>query len=67
MEITFELEDSDLVFEFEFESDFLCENFSDQTQVQWKLQNGTNSYPLADVFKRVTDEEDSTYDLLPHV
>ena len=65
MEITLELEDSDLV--IDFEPDFLCGNVSDQTQVRWKLQNGGNSYSVADVFDGVSDEEDTTYDLLPNV
>ena len=67
MEITFELENSDLVFDFEFESDVLSQNVSDQTQVRWKLQNGGNSYSVADVFDGVSDEEDTTYDLLPNL
>ena len=65
MEITLELENSDLV--IDFEPDFLCGNVSDKTQVRWKLQNGGNSYSLADVFNWVSDEEDTTDDLLPNL
>ena len=65
MEITFELENSDLV--IDFEPEFLCGNVSDQTQVQWQLHNRGNSHTLANVFNRIRDAEDSSYDLLPNV
>ena len=65
MEITLELENSDLV--IDFEPEFLCGNVSDQTKVQWQFHDRRNSYPLADVFNRITNAEDSGSDLLPNL
>ena len=47
MEITFENENSDLI--IEFDSDILCENYSDRTAVQWQFYNKTHSSILANV------------------
>jgi len=63
MEIRFELEDSDLV--IEFDSDFLCENFSDRTEVLWKFQHGTHTPVVANVFNSTSASESRPYDLLP--
>ena len=63
MEIVFESENSD--FDIVFESDLLCENFSDRTEVLWKFHNGTHSRIVADVFGGTPASEGRPYDLLP--
>ena len=63
MEIVFESENSDLV--IEFEPNFVCENFSDRTEVLWKFQNGTYSTILADVFCSTPKSEGESGCLLP--
>ena len=64
MEITFELEDSDIVADFEPDFD-LSVNCCDIEKVQWKFQDGTHSGVVADVFsKPQTSRSRRTY-LLP--
>ena len=55
MEIIVELEDSDLV--IEFEPDFMQQNFADHSEVQWQLSNGPNTRRLADVFTLISEEQ----------
>jgi hypothetical protein len=62
MEFTFELENSDLV--FEFEPSFFSENFSDRTAVQWKFHNGNHTQLMANVFCSPPASESRPYDLL---
>ena len=65
MEIILELENSDLV--IEFNSDILYENYSDRTEVQWRFHHGTSSGVLANVFDCVQENSDTRTDLLPSV
>lgn len=55
MEIIVELEDSNLV--IEFEPDFMQQNFADHSQVQWELPNSPNTRRLADVFDLIPEEQ----------
>ena len=48
MEFTFELEDSDLI--IEFESSFFDQNFSDQTELRWNLHHGNYTPTLGTLF-----------------
>jgi len=48
MEIYLELENSDLI--IEFESSFFDQNFSDQTEVCWNLHHGNYTPIMGDVF-----------------
>jgi len=63
MEIILELENSDLV--IEFEPNFVRENFSDRTGVLWKFHNGTHSGVLADMFDCLQEDTDTRTNLLP--
>ena len=63
MEIVFESENSD--FDIVFESDLLCENFSDRTEVLWKFHDGTHSRIVANVFDCTPASESGSCDLLP--
>jgi hypothetical protein len=54
MEITLELEDSDLVIEFEPEFDIAI-NCVDIARVQWKFQDGNYTGAMADVFDKSQD------------
>tara|TARA_Y100001951_G_C11286143_1_gene268824 strand:+ start:689 stop:931 length:243 start_codon:yes stop_codon:yes gene_type:complete len=55
MEIILELENSNLV--IEFEPDFMRQNFADHNQVQWQLPNEPNTRRLDDVFSLVSEEQ----------
>ena len=48
MEIRLELENSDLI--VEFDCDFLCENFSDREDLRWNLHHGNHTPVVANVF-----------------
>ena len=63
MEIRLELENSDLI--VEFDCDFLCENFSDREDLRWNLHNGNYTPIVADVFNSTSASESRPYDLLP--
>lgn len=63
MEIVFESDNSDL--DIVFESDLLCENFSDRTEVCWQFHDGTHTRIVADVFDCTSAGEGISYDLLP--
>ena len=63
MEITFELEDSDLV--VEIDPDFVCSNYSSTTEVQWELQGGTHTTTVANVFDNLQECEHSRIYILP--
>tara|TARA_Y100000296_G_scaffold15617_1_gene18346 strand:+ start:309 stop:518 length:210 start_codon:yes stop_codon:yes gene_type:complete len=65
MEIIFESDIAD--FAIEFESDFLSENFSDRTDVQWKFQDGTHTRVVANVLNVPPNRRDSSTHLLPFV
>ena len=65
MGIIFESENSDLV--IEFESDLLCENFSDRTSVLWKFHDRTHTRVVADVFDCTPASESRPNSLLPTV
>lgn len=65
MEIRFELEDSDIV--VEFDCDFLCENFSDREDLRWNLHNGNYTPIVANVFCGSSTSEGRTNSLLPTV
>jgi hypothetical protein len=53
MEIKFELENSDIV--ADFEPDFRLPNLCDTEKVQWKFSHGKNSHTVADVFDKPPD------------
>jgi len=63
MEIVFESENTD--FDIVFESDLLCENFSDRTEVLWKFQDGNYTRVVANVFDCTPASESVSCDLLP--
>jgi IMP cyclohydrolase len=64
MEISFELEDSDI--ECVFEPDFaLPYNCCDIEKVQWKFSNGTHTGTVADVFSSPADGRSTTTYILP--
>jgi hypothetical protein len=65
MEIILELENSDLV--IEFDSNILYENYSDRTEVQWRFHDGTSSGVMADVFDCLQENSDTRTNLLPAV
>ena len=48
MEIILELENSDLI--IEFEPSFFDENFSDREDLRWNLHHGNHSEFMGDVF-----------------
>tara|TARA_R110002020_G_scaffold457992_1_gene675143 strand:- start:3595 stop:3795 length:201 start_codon:yes stop_codon:yes gene_type:complete len=66
MEITFELEDSDIIVDFEPDFD-LAVNCTDIEKVQWKFQNGNHTGVVADVFSKPQDDGDSPARILPHL
>ena len=55
MEIIFELEDSDIA--FDFIPDFRMPNHSDQTKVQWQFQHDADQEYMDDVFFKFQAEE----------
>ena len=66
MEIKFELEDSDLI--VEFEPDFgVPINCCDIEKVQWKFSNGTHSGVVASLLGSTPEHEHPTTHLLPSV
>ena len=65
MEIIFESDIADVA--IEFESDFLSENFSDRTDVQWKFQDGNYTRVVANVLNVPPNRRDSSTHLLPFV
>ena len=66
MEITFELEDSDIVVDFIPDFDIAI-NCSDITKVQWTLQDGKNSHSVAEVFRQSQDPRLPTECIFPHM
>ena len=65
MEITFELENSDIV--ADFKPDFRLPNLCDAEKIQWKLPHGKDSHTVANVFREPQDEGDSAARILPHL
>ena len=65
MEFILEIENSDFV--IEFDASFLCENFSDRTEVQWKLHHGNHTPIMANVFCSPSASEGRPNSLLPPV
>ena len=66
MEITFELEDSDIV--VDFEPDFVPSiNCVDIEKVQWSFQDGTHTGVVASLLGSTPEHEHSTTHLLPSV
>jgi len=57
MEFILELEDSDLI--IDFEPDFLCENFSDRTALRWEFRNKNYTGTMANVFNLTPEGEGS--------
>ena len=64
MEIKLELENSDIVADFDPEFD-VASNCTDIEKVQWKFQNGTHTRVVADVFGSPEDGRSSTTYILP--
>ena len=63
MEFNFEFEDSDLV--VEFESDFVCENYSSTAEAQWQFQNRSHTGVMANVFYSVPKCKDTPVYIYP--
>ena len=63
MEIKFELENSDIV--ADFEPDFLLPNLCDSKKVQWKFPHGKDSHTVANVFGESQDARLPTERILP--
>ena len=66
MEIKFELEDSDIVVDFEPDFDIPI-NCCDIGKVQWKFQDGTHSGVVADVFSKPQVSRSRRTYLLPYL
>ena len=63
MEFNFEFEDSDLV--IEFESDFLCKNYSSTVEAQWQFQNRSHTGVMANVFYSIPKCKNTPVYILP--
>ena len=64
MEITLELEDSDLIVDFDPEFDVAI-NCVDIEKVQWQFQDGNHSPIVADVFSFATEGRSTTTYIYP--